>query len=1040
MKFKFVDIVGFRAYAQKGDGTFSFLKGDGNVSNFVSIYAPNGFGKSSFYDAMEWAITNNIGRYIRDSQRTLNQSTSLSMRSTETGQRILKNRYIGEDALSYVSVVTDGQLKFQKKVRKAAPGHRDYTYEPKSTDQETKHLANIFLSQDAIDSFLKEDRPERRYEKFMEDFGGEDEKYRLQLFSLQKLCLKESEKLSAEMSALDERAKEPQLEFSIDKVNELIEELLSIGVTLPKIDMGFSELEQLAMQSKILESVSGVASQRSILHERLISIKSALQSIPSLTEELVRGSELQGQFSEINENKVLLDDLSRVEYTKNEAEIERVSFANVLEELRAIRSEVGNLLLIVTRLSELKRLIEESERQVGSQKLVVESQGQKLSIEQNVRLELDASFAALQRDIGQVEAKFIEVSHAETQLSKLKTDISDIVRRGESLANLKRNLQSEVAQIEQFQFLKTFIDDGAVALFKPDEEFIPVFHQSLEREKQLTTEIRDLDDKVKELDTLSQDHSELIGLAKSLLSRTLSSCCPVCDADYEQYGLLLSRIQRAQSSGPTGDLYIKRRDDAAQELIGVHDYLDRGVKYLDSLKSRLLDSSSEKLATTDRDLTLLENSWRQLNEEIKQKANSLDQLKAGIQNSTKEQYLHKLQSDSLLLSDKLTSSISLVSDFANALESEKLKLTTALHEKEMLEVELATLNSSNLYLRFGDIKNRHQLSDEDIISGLDSAIHAASQDLIKADDQINALSKDIHKIREKIAQINGFFSTEMVSERWQFLTLAVAASEQLALQIEGRVRIYTPEGVSSAELKIYLEDEFKSVECQISDIQMVELKLNNLLLQISDALPFISYWLAREKFGELEISLDQVQALQLTVSRDLRVIERQLKNKIDGFFYTDLISSIYRKIDPHPFFKTVRFEPVFPAEDKPRLEVYVYEESSVTPISPSLYFSSAQINILSLSIFLARALHVEHDGQPVRAILIDDPIQSMDSINILSVIDLLRNISINLDRQIILSTHDENFYELLKLKIPSDKFGSKFLKFKSFGVVIPDDN
>ncbi|MCY1381530.1 hypothetical protein D9M69_694470 [compost metagenome] len=83
-------------------------------------------------------------------------------------------------------------------------------------------------------------------------------------------------------------------------------------------------------------------------------------------------------------------------------------------------------------------------------------------------------------------------------------------------------------------------------------------------------------------------------------------------------------------------------------------------------------------------------------------------------------------------------------------------------------------------------------------------------------------------------------------------------------------------------------------------------------------------------------------------------------------------------------------------------------------------------------------MHIEHDGEPVRAILIDDPIHSMDSINVLSVIDLLRNISVNFDRQIILSTHDENFYELLKLKVPEDKFGSKFIRFKSFGVVQDD--
>lgn len=111
-----------------------------------------------------------------------------------------------------------------------------------------------------------------------------------------------------------------------------------------------------------------------------------------------------------------------------------------------------------------------------------------------------------------------------------------------------------------------------------------------------------------------------------------------------------------------------------------------------------------------------------------------------------------------------------------------------------------------------------------------------------------------------------------------------------------------------------------------------------------------------------------------------------------------------------------------------------------TPISPSLYFSSAQLNILSLSIFLARALHVEHKGKPVSTILIDDPIQSMDSINVLATIDLLRNISIKFDKQIILSTHDENFHELLKLKIQKVSLDLNLFDLVLMGKLYRTDN
>lgn len=115
--------------------------------------------------------------------------------------------------------------------------------------------------------------------------------------------------------------------------------------------------------------------------------------------------------------------------------------------------------------------------------------------------------------------------------------------------------------------------------------------------------------------------------------------------------------------------------------------------------------------------------------------------------------------------------------------------------------------------------------------------------------------------------------------------------------------------------------------------------------------------------------------------------------------------------------------------NNPRLDVFVTDMNNNTNLIPNLYFSTAQINILSLSIFLASALNSkEYD-----CIFIDDPIQSMDSINVLSTIDLLRGIIVNENKQIILSTHDENFFNLLKKKIPNSIYKSKFLELESFG-------
>ena len=144
-------------------------------------------------------------------------------------------------------------------------------------------------------------------------------------------------------------------------------------------------------------------------------------------------------------------------------------------------------------------------------------------------------------------------------------------------------------------------------------------------------------------------------------------------------------------------------------------------------------------------------------------------------------------------------------------------------------------------------------------------------------------------------------------------------------------------------------------------------------------------------------------------------------------------------IDPHPKYKHISFTCDF-SNIRPKLSVVVEQEGHNTDkIVPNLYFSTAQVNILSFCIFLAKALNVKDKNQnAVDCIFIDDPIQSLDDINILSLIDLLRNIAFHNNKQIVLTTHDKNFYELLKRKMPANLFNSKFLKFYERGEVAED--
>ncbi len=97
---------------------------------------------------------------------------------------------------------------------------------------------------------------------------------------------------------------------------------------------------------------------------------------------------------------------------------------------------------------------------------------------------------------------------------------------------------------------------------------------------------------------------------------------------------------------------------------------------------------------------------------------------------------------------------------------------------------------------------------------------------------------------------------------------------------------------------------------------------------------------------------------------------------------------------------------------------------------PSLIFSSSQANIAALSYFLALGWTAGDAGVPF--VLLDDPLQSMDDVNVLGFADLCR--FIRLRRQLFLSTHERRFALLLRRKLaprsPDDK--TIVLNFRSW--------
>ena len=162
----------------------------------------------------------------------------------------------------------------------------------------------------------------------------------------------------------------------------------------------------------------------------------------------------------------------------------------------------------------------------------------------------------------------------------------------------------------------------------------------------------------------------------------------------------------------------------------------------------------------------------------------------------------------------------------------------------------------------------------------------------------------------------------------------------------------------------------------------------------------------REEAGKSAQSI--IEALRLAgkelVSEELRRI-------------TPLAQRIYSAIEPHPAFRGLNLEAtVFRGRGRVIASI---EDSDrhVVATNPHRVLSSSQSNALALAIFLA--LNVGSRSLPLESVMLDDPLQSLDDINLLGLVDLLRRLREG--RQLILSTHDPRFAGLLERKLRPTK-------------------
>ncbi|MGE6433930.1 AAA family ATPase [Shewanella baltica] len=1027
MKIKKVEIEAFRAYKTKADGTFDFTNSSEEPADFVAIYAPNGFGKSSFYDAVEWAVTNRVKRLENYSNE------AKSTKNPDEGLKILRNKYVDETTATTVVLSTNNDLNvFSRNLPKIRKTQNDMSLGVGEND----FFRRAILSQDEIEGFLREEKPQDRYSKFMDSFGGNIDTARKELTALINDNNTELSILNKKCKTLQAELKQP-IDISIfERFNSVATELNSLGESIVLPD------ETISPQGVHKLNDCLVSRQ----HELNTSLNTNNKILELLTERLSQIPEIKLYIDNDAEKKLRLEfilkcitDAAQYKelYDSHGKSVEDQKQANVLlKRLIKLAESADQFLKIESRFKEIANnkhdFTEEFSKLnsdlAGLQKNLeaiteeLKKDDDRVSLLKKLKDSSDIVYAeifsntvqsnALEQD---VKNKLTEIQNDKIRQEKFTTELNE-------LSELKLTTTSLLAEnvgtsfFEQEKIVRLAKCHAEVDLLKLHENTLKATQISLAEQMDL--------------------HTKLISMGLNYLSIEPSDTCPLCTKKHLSSDELINKVKsqslESELSRENSNKIIEstlRQKELNDEIQGITKQALEAQAYKLSILRIELSELKEKLIKAEQEKAALEG-------ELKKLQDRNTELTQSVWGLSKQELLTRTESELNQLSEKRLNLIKQQKDLAAKIQDKTELIKSKNIKQSQLESEVTTKSSDHVYVSMLAYLNENSVAVKDIKSHFREKQGELESTVEGCVASCNSLVGQCHDLQQKMIADGTWVDVSHLNKEKESLEVALANSQAAVNGFYGSISNLIGVRTESIE-QVQSLLTTKAEECRINtkELENMQNGIKLLLDLIISFKPFMKHISTQKELEILALKLEQRKQVDEVLRGERVIIIKKLEVLINSFFFEDLINSIYKKIDPHPIFKKVEFKVSFET-DRPSLNILVSDEGGGM-ISPILFFSAAQTNILSLSVFLANALHAKDDkGSSIDVILIDDPIQSMDSINVLSTIDLLRSICLQFNKQLIISTHDENFFGLLQRKIPTEIFGSKFLKLEKFGVVV----
>ena len=1033
MKIKNVDIDSFRLF----DGeSISFQNGHTDKSaNLVAIHAPNGFGKTSLFDAIEFCVTKNIQR-LKISNFTENIKSD---KQENDYSSFIHNKQTPDKNVHIRITYENGSVED----REVQPGDE---LKLLKGEAENGYFGEVILSQDWFNQFLATTDAAMRFEIFTRNFKDTRGllQYYEQLRSAHNIITKRCGKKRTELKNEKRRLVADVDDQIAVRLGEIIEELHRLGIVIPwnnKIDERALQQLHVNCDQKQYE-ISTEQKKATDIVENIDKLSGGYEGLikpEELSVFVEKQKNLHNELNKLKERQKKVAQLKAIlksieEYTKSLAQL---SAANI--DLEYLIKGYPQYKSVCDAISLLEKQIRDLDAERQSEDSKITPKKQEVDTLEKQSETLIKAWAEWKTK----QARLSEDYNAYQQLKKEQEKL-----QGEDQQN-KQSLDQLQHRKTDEERVKQYFADLLHAIRMPGligEVFD--FSEEIKKMNDLTRSIQGKEERVEQLNKAIENQSQYLNQVNALVVRaremteTLKTgSCPLCGHNYGDVENLLRSIEDNASVSESLNALIKEKAEL-EELVEKEKNERKAllIKTEEAINLRIR-KSLESIAKIEKEVGELNKALSA--SELRQKSiqAQVSQNYALFEGLTEEQ-ISKQYAEKVAQSEAAVNDTKKKADDLRK-EIESLEKKCVAFSQQIDEGKKAILEKQK-EPAFAAYKKKLEERDERVIS-LDYWQHALeenkkqitdfSEKLEAAKKDKTALETDNVTLAEEEGNANQIALLSKEKENLDARLLKTIMFVKESCGVADFDTEANPDGIKEKvdEVKGKMRKTLSELE---SKVKLMGTFRNHLVM----ADKYAAQLIIAKRIKEIEAEITDMGKQMEEIDTETASLKKYLEDFVDSFFQKELINKLYNTIDPHPTYKTVEFRCDF-EQKHPKLFVIMSSKADGNDkIVPNLYLSTAQINILSFCIFMAKAMFAKaDDGKSVDCLFVDDPIQALDDINILSMIDLLRNIAFTLNKQIVITTHDKNFFGLLQKKIPQDKFNACYLeiyergKFKRVG-------